>query len=410
MASRRGIAILALTVAVIAAAVFSIYLFLGSRPPSSFGLHTILSGLSWPTAMAFAPDGRIFITERFTGRILIYENGALRASPLYTLTGTQGGLEQGLVGLTLDPSFSTSPWVYAYQTYCGTPTNCTGNATYNRIVRFSANGDVGQNLTVVFAPIPAAGTHNGGIIAFGPDGKLYATDGDAEVPAAAQDLAVLNGKTMRFNADGSVPADNPFVGIAGDDPHIFTYGHRNVFGLAFHPVTHAAFITENGPASDDEINILVPGGNYGWPNVMGFAYTPPYIDPIKTYTPTIAPTNIAVFGNQSFPDLFGDLIFGDYNTHSLRHIHLSPPTYNSVAGESVILTAPDPIIDVKTRPDGSIWFTTTTTLYEYIPAPSVGGAMVTASSPLSSARSLSAGEFALAVWRETAGIVDLPLR
>ncbi|MBI4417120.1 MAG: PQQ-dependent sugar dehydrogenase, partial [Euryarchaeota archaeon] len=171
-------------------------------------LEEYMTGLNWPVALAFAPDGRIFYAERFTGAIRIIQNRALLPQPFYTLENTAAGGEQGLLGLALDPAFPAGPYVYAYHTF-DDPAN---GIVYNRIVRIRASGNAGTFDRVVLDRIPAAGVHNGGILAFGPDGKLYATDGDATNTAAAQDLSALNGKIMRINPDGSVPSDNPFVG------------------------------------------------------------------------------------------------------------------------------------------------------------------------------------------------------
>ena len=130
--------------------------------------------------------------------------------------------------------------------------------------------------------------------------KLYAAIGDAQDSAKAQDLTVLHGKVLRMNDDGSPPPDNPFVGWPLVQPLVYTYGHRNVFGLAFHPVTGRPYVSENGPDRDDEVNLLVPGGNYGWPSITGDGNLPGFIDPIVTYSGVIAPTSRAMLATASF--------------------------------------------------------------------------------------------------------------
>jgi len=321
--------------------------------------------LDWPTAYVFARDGRIFFAERFTGHIRVIRDGALLPSPFATLPGTATAGEQGLLGLALDPGFPTVPWVYAYQTYAP-----PSGPVYSRILRIRADGDVGGTPEAVLAPIPAAGFHNGGVIAFGPDDKLYALVGDAGDSQAAQDLRVLNGKTLRMNPDGSVPDDNPFAGAPNANPYVYTYGHRNMFGIAFHPATGRAYITENGPNDNDEVNVLVPGENYGWPIVRGIAGRPGYRDPIVTYTPTIAPTNAAFPPGSTFPEFDGDLVFGDWNTGSLRRLDLLPPTYEVVASQEVLILASEGILDVEVGLDGSLSFSTASTIFRYSPSSS----------------------------------------
>lgn len=336
--------------------------FLGraSNPPVELAAYQ--TDLSWPIALAFAPDGRIFYAERFTGSIRIIRNDAILPTAFFTIAdvGTTG--EQGLLGLTLAPNFSTSPYVYAYHTFA----NASSGAVYNRIVRILADGDIGSSVEVILDRIPASSIHDGGVIAFGPDGMLYAVAGDAANSASAQDLASPNGKVLRMTADGTVPADNPFVNTVGANPYVFTYGHRNMFGIAWHPVTRHAFVTENGPTDNDEINVLEAAGNYGWPDVRGIANTPPYIDPIRVYTPVIAPTNAAFYTGSLLPQSTNDLVFGDWNTHRLHDLRLDPTTGATVVNETILATAPAGILDVEMGPDGQLWVTTPSTIYRLV--------------------------------------------
>ena len=306
----------------------------------------VVTGFDWPVALVAASDGRLFVAERFTGRIRIFQDGAVLPEAFFELPGTATAGEQGLLGLALHPAFPTVPWLYAYHTY----RDASAGSTYNRIVRIRATGNVGTSMEIVLAPIPAATYHNGGVIAFGPDGKLYAAIGDAQDSAKAQDLTVLHGKVLRMNDDGSPPPDNPFVGWPLVQPLVYTYGHRNLFGLGFHPVTGRAFVTENGPTDSDEVNLLVAGGNYGWPNVRGIANTPGYIDPIAVYTPVVAPTNLAF--------LDGDLVFGTWNTAEVRRLLLARPGYDRAIGDDILLTFPEGVLDLEADPGGSVWVST----------------------------------------------------
>lgn len=336
-------------------------------------LSVYMTGLNWPIALGFASDGRIFFAERYTGSIRVIENDILLPTPYYTLANTLTSGEQGLLGLALHPQYPSPPFVYAYQSF----DDLVAGTQYNRVVRLAGAGNTGSFDRVILGSIPMAGNHNGGIIGFGRDGKLHVTTGDAGNPANSQSLTTRAGKILRVNDDGTVPVDNPFAGSLGQDNYIFTYGHRNVFGLAFHPITGRVFVTENGPTCNDEVNLLASGGNFGWGPTQTCA-TPP-IPPLNTnrdgpsrilpiwYTNgfTVAPTNAAIYGGRYFPSFRGDIIFGDVNTWQLRKLDLAPPNYDTVLGESTILTSPSFILDVEEGRDGAIWFTTDTTIYRY---------------------------------------------
>src|SRR5438552_742366 len=233
----------------------SLALLVPATPAAASGEITpYMTGLNYTIALAFASDGRIFYAERNTGSIRIIQGGALLPTPFYTLTNTNTAGERGLLGLALDPGFPLTPYVYAYQTF----TDSVNGTIYNRIVRITANGNTGVGHTVILRmpPLSAATNHNGGVIAFGPDNKLYAVVGENANPALSQDPLSPLGKVLRMNTDGSAPSDNPYFGNASWNPLVYTYGHRNMFGLAFHPVTHRPYVTENGPNCNDEINLL----------------------------------------------------------------------------------------------------------------------------------------------------------
>jgi len=352
-------------------------LVLASSQPAAAagGISTYMSGLDWPIALAFSPDGRIFFAERMTGSIRIIRNGSLLATPFYTLPSTSTAGERGLLGLALDPGFPSTPYVYAYQTYSD-----AGNGTvYNRVVRILASGDSGLSSSVILRmpPLSGATNHNGGVIAFGPDGKLYVVVGENANPSLSQDPTSPLGKVLRMNPDGSAPTDNPFYGNASWNPLVYTFGHRNMFGLAFHPVTGRVYVTENGPNCNDEINVLTPGRNYGW-GPSATCTTPPAAPnnthqdgpnpgaPIWWWASTICPTNAAIYGGPYFPAWQGDLFMGDCNFSRLHRLHMLAPGYDTVASDTILWTAPSAILDVETGPDGAIWVTTPTTIYRYV--------------------------------------------
>src|SRR5437870_3145241 len=368
-----------------------------NNPPVQ--LTPVQTSLAWPIALAFASDGRVFRAERNNGNIRSTESGAILPIPFYTLTGTATAGERGLLGLALDPDFLTTPYVYAYQTY-----NDVANRTiYNRIVRILANGNVGTSPTVILQmpPLSAATNHNGGVIAFGPDRKLWAVVGENANPSLAQDRMSRLGKVLRMNSDGSPPPDNPFYGSLSVENLIYTYGHRNMFGIAWHPVTGRAYVTENGPNCNDEVNLLTPGSNYGWGPAATCATPPPApnntnqdgpnpVLPIWWWATTICPTNAAIYGGPFFPAFRGDVFMGDCNTRTFHRLHLVPPNYDTLATDTPIWVAPDIILDVEVGPDGAIWITTPSTLYRYwdsgrppvasftaAPNPAIVGATVT---------------------------------
>ena len=287
-----------------------------------FSLQEVASGLNFPTAMATAPapDGRIFVTELVTGNIRVVTPTAtllpwqLQTTPFAHLPVVTGN-EKGLLGIAVDPNFSSNHFVYAFYTAAG---------PVNRVVRFTATTSGGNTVAAnatpvtIFDNIPAADNHNGGTINFGPDGMLYIFVGENDIPAEAQSLSTLRGKILRINPNGSIPSDNPFSNSA-----IYSYGHRNGFGFTFHSHTNDLWESENGDQVCDQINRIVRGGNYGWPD-SPCGGNPLYIDPIITFT-KIAPTGIVAFREDSvYPAQYhNNLLFADFNFGQLHRIVLT---------------------------------------------------------------------------------------
>ncbi len=240
-----------------------------------FTIETLVRGLDTPWAIDFAPDGRIFITER-DGRIRIIERSQLQPEPWMTLEVASTG-EAGLLGLALDPQFAQNRFVYVAYTYR------TGVFTLrNRLARLREESKTGKGVLdkILIDDVAGANNHDGGRVKFGPDGKLYWTMGDAQSTRYSQDLKSLNGKILRLNSDGSVPADNPFP-----NSYVYSYGHRNPQGIAWQPGTARLYSTEHGPSGfqgccRDEVNFIEPGKNYGWPEIRGDETKPGRVAPV----------------------------------------------------------------------------------------------------------------------------------
>lgn len=220
--------------------------------------EVLAEGLNVPWDIAFAPDGRIFVTER-PGALRLIEQGKLAAEPVFRFDdGLYAESEAGLLGMALDPDFENNHYIYVYHSYSD------GGTPYNRVVRLKEGGGRAELDKVILDKLPASRIHDGGRIRFGPDGMLYVTNGDASAPSIAQDIRQLGGKTMRVRPDGSIPPDNPFPGSP-----VYSLGHRNPQGLAWHPESKRLFSSEHGQTAHDELNLIESGANYGWPLVQG---------------------------------------------------------------------------------------------------------------------------------------------
>jgi hypothetical protein len=263
--------------------------------------------------------------------------------------------ERGLLGITLDPDFSTNHLVYVYYT-------APGSATTNNVARFQEVNGTGINPTIIFSSTQTAGNHNGGNIHFGPDGKLYVSIGDNANAANAQNVAVKNGKMHRLNPDGSPAPGNPVFTQTGALPSLFAIGLRNSFDFTFDPLTSYLFASENGPGCDDEMNRIVGGYNYGWranyPCDDGNPSPTYNTIPPLWYLPTglccQAPTGIEVYSGTSVPQWQNGLFMCTYNNGQLRHFSLDP-TRTQVITEAVV-SGVTCNMDIATGPDGAFYY------------------------------------------------------
>ncbi len=271
--------------------------------------------LEIPWSLVFLPDGRSLVSER-PGRIRLIRNRNLMEKPYAVLQVEHIG-EGGLMGLALHPSFPKVPYIYAMHTYK------KNGVFYNRVIRLRDKGTEGVFDRVIIEGIPGGRLHNGGRIAFGPDGMLYITAGETFNSQLAQDLGSLGGKILRVTPEGSVPEDNPFRGSP-----IYTYGNRNPQGLAWQPGTGKLFESEHGPSGEfghfghDEINIIVRGGNYGWPKVIGAPGEKPYVDPIVVWKKATPPSGMTFYKGGVLKHLEGDLFVATLGSECLVRIRL----------------------------------------------------------------------------------------
>ncbi|MGH7391059.1 MAG: PQQ-dependent sugar dehydrogenase [Candidatus Rokuibacteriota bacterium] len=316
-------------------------LALAALPASGQPRVTVVAGgLDTPWALAFAPDGRIFVTER-PGRLRVVRDGRLQADPVATLAVTERG-ESGLMGLALDPAFAETGRLYL----CYTTEK--GRRLVNRVVALVLRDGRAREERVLVDDIPGASIHDGCRLKFGPDGKLYATTGDAGESRLAQQRDSLAGKILRLDADGGVPADNPFAGSA-----IWSLGHRNPQGLAWDE-RGRLYAAEHGPSGlpccHDEVNLILPGRNYGWPEVYGRGGDPRFVDPIvESGLGTWAPSGMAFSG--------GSLYVAGLRGRALYQVRLTDDG-RSAGTARLLADAYGRLRDVVAGPDGALYVTT----------------------------------------------------
>lgn len=320
--------------------------------PTGFSEELLASGLAAPTAMQLAPDGRLFVCEQ-GGRLRVIKNGELLTTPFLTVTVSSAG-ERGLLGVAFDPSFETNRFVYVYYT-ATTPT------IHNRLSRFTANGDVavaGSEVVILeLNNLSSATNHNGGALAFGPDGKLYVAVGENATPAHAQSMGNLFGKILRINRDGTIPTGNPFYNSAsGKNRAIWALGLRNPFTFAFDPAGNDLFINDVGQMSWEEINEGLAGANYGWPLTEGPTNNPHFTGPKYAYSHSggaCAITGGAFYSPQAirFPSsYYNDYFFADFCAGWIRKL-------DSVTGTVVTFaTGISSPVDLKVGNGGRLYY------------------------------------------------------
>jgi glucose/arabinose dehydrogenase len=309
--------------------------------PQGFTQTTYVSGLSQPTACAFASDGRLFILQK-QGKVRIFKNGKLLTTTALSLSVNTAS-ERGLLGIAFDPSFSSNKYIYLYYT-------TSSSSPKNRVSRFVVSGDtISQSSEKILLDgiRSDVGNHNAGMIQFGRDGKLYIATGDGgQTSSLSQDLNSINGKILRINSDGSIPSDNPFAGKSGKRGEIYAYGLRNPWRFAFDFARGTLLVADVGNSSFEEVNLVKAGKNYGWPSAEGTSSNSSFVNPIYSYSHNGSSASITggvVYRGSSFPSQYqGVYFFGDFVMRYIKYLKLSSTgtvqsvtTFSPDAGSSV---------------------------------------------------------------------------
>ncbi|MCB2378412.1 PQQ-dependent sugar dehydrogenase [Hymenobacter sp. BT635] len=353
----------------------------GQTFPAGFNQVQVTNGISNPTVLAFAPDGRIFVGEQ-GGALRVIKNGSLLAAPFVRLSVNSSG-ERGLIGIALDPNFSANGYIYLYYTVSTAPLR-------NRISRFTAAGDVavaGSEVVVLeLDPLSSATNHNGGAMSFGPDGKLYVAIGENANGSHAQNLDTYHGKFLRINPDGSVPAGNPFPTGSEQRRRVWSYGLRNPYTFAIHPTTGRMFLNDVGQNTWEEIDDATTGGrNFGWPATEGATTATGVTSPVFSYPHgTGDGRGCAITGgtffnpaSTNYPASYaGKYFYQDLCNQWINYIDLS----GSTPVRSAFATAlPGNAVGLTTGLDGNLYYLSRSAgaLYKVVYTPSTSAPVIT---------------------------------
>lgn len=319
----------------------------------SYKVEEFVSGLNVPWSISFTSNSRMLVTER-PGNLRVIENGVLDPKPIHVFEEVTSSGEEGLMSVTLDPNYDRNKHIYLSLAYQGR------GRMFVKVVRFTDQGNRLTDEKTIIDEIPAAQFHAGSRIAFGPDGKLYVTTGDATDRNLAQDKNSLAGKILRANPDGSIPGDNPMPGSL-----IWSFGHRNPQGIAWHPETKEFYSTEHGPsvfdgpAGGDEVNRILKGENYGWPLVSHERKLEGTVVPILVFTPAEAPASAMFYLGDTLPQFKNNLFFGALRGEGIIRVILDDNNPDKVLSfEKLDKVRFGRIRDVVQGPDGYIYFST----------------------------------------------------
>ena len=323
--------------------------FAEQYPDLGVKIETVADNLTIPWSIDWLPDGTAIFTER-NGNLRIIQDGELLEEPLLTLR--VGSVEGGMLGVTVDPNYSENGFIYLYYTYN------EFISTSNKVVRYHLDGTELIENKILMEGIPGGPFHDGGRIQFGPDGKLYITTGDAGNSDFAQDLNSLAGKILRINSDGTIPEDNPF-----EDSPVYTFGHRNPQGIDWDKFGNLV-ATEHGPSgwrgnAHDEINVIIPGKNYGWPHVIGNETFEGAQNPIlHTGDDTWAPSGAEFYDGDKIPQWNGKYFVATLRGSHLHMIDFDLQNNKVISHEKLFQDEYGRLRDVQTGPDGYLYILT----------------------------------------------------
>jgi glucose/arabinose dehydrogenase len=325
------------------------------EPPGAVELKdsVIASNLNFPWEILWGPDNYIWFTER-GGKINRLNPATGAITPLLTINEVESNGEGGLLGMALHPSFATTPHVFVVYNYDN------GSGYKEKVVRYTYNGTALSSPTLIIDNIAASNIHNGSRIAISSDLKLFISTGDASNPAFAQTESSPNGKILRLNIDGTIPADNPVAG----NPY-WSWGHRNPQGLVF--ANNKLYSSEHGPNNDDEINIIEKGRNYGWVNVQGFCdqsneqsfcQSNNVVEPIRAWTPTIATSGLDYYNNDLIPQWKNSLLLATLKNSRLYQLKLDDAFTGITAANEYFINVYGRMRDICISPQGKVYVCT----------------------------------------------------
>lgn len=314
-------------------------------------VDVLVDGIDIPWEILWGPDNHIWMTERYGMVSRVDIETGMKMDILDLSDDIYENAEAGLLGMLLHPDFDNEPYVYLVYTYWD------GSDVLERLVRYTYNGTILINEEIMLDDIQGNNTHDGSRLLLLPDNTFLMTTGDAQAQSLPQNTNSLVGKTLRFNLDGSVPADNPIPGS-----YVWSYGHRNAQGLCLGP-NDIIYSSEHGPTTDDELNILEAGKNYGWPDVEGYCDSPPeenfcnnneVEEPIAAWSPTIAPSDITWYAHPSIPELNNHLLMTVLKEKMLVAFSMNEEGTEVIEESNYFIEEFGRLRDVCITPDGSI--------------------------------------------------------
>lgn len=313
--------------------------------------RVLSTGLSHVWEIVYGPDEQLWITER-AGRISRVNPQSGVVTLLLNVSDVVANGEGGLLGMAINPQFSANPWVYVVYNY-----NSSGSGYREKVVRYTYSGGTLNTPVTILDMIPAAGIHNGSRLLITSDQKLLITTGDASVAGNAQNTASLSGKILRLNMDGSVPSDNPLA-----NNRIWTFGHRNPQGLV--QVGDKLYSSEHGPNNDDEVNLIMKGRNYGWPDIEGFCDKPTeqtfcaannVADPLMVWTPTIAACGLTHYNFDFIPQFKNSLLLVSLKASKLTQLKLNEAGDKILGSKDFFVNEFGRLRAICVSPDGKIY-------------------------------------------------------